>query len=356
MPAMGTGLPEHDGTCNDATIAYYRRRAEGGVGMITIEASLVSPDAYGVGPELRLHGEEYIPGLRRLVEALRPVRDPDRDPALAPGPADPARRADRAVARAALLPDADPARAHARGDPHARRLLRALGLGLAAGRLRLRRGPRRALLPPVRVHLAALEPPHRRVRRPAREPRPVPARDRGRDPRALRRGLSGHVPDQRGRGRRGRLRGRGRRRRLPDARGGGRVRDQRLGGQLVRAPPDDRPDVPSARLPRPARGHDQAGRERPRDRGRQARRRGPGGEDPRRRRCRPDRDRPCAHRRSRPAEEVAGGKARRDPPLHRLQRLRRPRREREAGPVRRQPRGRSRGRLGASCRRRRRAA
>ena len=83
MPAMGTGLPEHDGTCNDATIAYYRRRAEGGVGMITIEASLVSPDAYGVGPELRLHGEEYIPGLRRLVEALRPVRDPDRDPALA---------------------------------------------------------------------------------------------------------------------------------------------------------------------------------------------------------------------------------------------------------------------------------
>jgi 2,4-dienoyl-CoA reductase-like NADH-dependent reductase (Old Yellow Enzyme family)/thioredoxin reductase len=72
MPAMGTGLPEHDGTCNDATIAYYRRRAEGGVGMITLEASLVSPDAYGVGPELRLHGEEFVPGLRRLVEALRP--------------------------------------------------------------------------------------------------------------------------------------------------------------------------------------------------------------------------------------------------------------------------------------------
>jgi 2,4-dienoyl-CoA reductase-like NADH-dependent reductase (Old Yellow Enzyme family)/thioredoxin reductase len=71
MPAMGTGLPEHDGTCNDATIAYYRRRAEGGVGMITLEASLVSPDAYGVGPELRLHGEEFVPGLRRLVDELR---------------------------------------------------------------------------------------------------------------------------------------------------------------------------------------------------------------------------------------------------------------------------------------------
>jgi 2,4-dienoyl-CoA reductase-like NADH-dependent reductase (Old Yellow Enzyme family)/thioredoxin reductase len=72
MPAMGTGLPEHDGTCNEATVAYYRRRAEGGVGMITIEASLVSPDAYGVGPELRLHGEEFVPGLTGLVDALRP--------------------------------------------------------------------------------------------------------------------------------------------------------------------------------------------------------------------------------------------------------------------------------------------
>ena len=76
MPAMGTGLPEHDGTCNEATIAYYRRRAEGGVGMLTIEASLVSPDAYGVGPELRLHGEEFIPGLRSLADALRPYGIP----------------------------------------------------------------------------------------------------------------------------------------------------------------------------------------------------------------------------------------------------------------------------------------
>lgn len=76
MPAMGTGLPEHDGTCNDATIAYYRRRAEGGAGMITVEASLVSPDAYGVGPELRLHGAAFVPGLRRLVDALHPFEIP----------------------------------------------------------------------------------------------------------------------------------------------------------------------------------------------------------------------------------------------------------------------------------------
>jgi 2,4-dienoyl-CoA reductase-like NADH-dependent reductase (Old Yellow Enzyme family)/thioredoxin reductase len=76
MAPMGTGLPELDGTSNDRTIAYYRRRAEGGVGMMTLEASLISPDAHGVGPELRLHGEEFLPGLRRLVEALRPYEIP----------------------------------------------------------------------------------------------------------------------------------------------------------------------------------------------------------------------------------------------------------------------------------------
>jgi 2,4-dienoyl-CoA reductase (NADPH2) len=70
MPPMGTGLPDHEGFVTDETIAYYERRARGGVGMISLEASLVSPDAYGVGPELRLHDERYVPGLRRLVDAV----------------------------------------------------------------------------------------------------------------------------------------------------------------------------------------------------------------------------------------------------------------------------------------------
>jgi 2,4-dienoyl-CoA reductase-like NADH-dependent reductase (Old Yellow Enzyme family)/thioredoxin reductase len=70
MPPMGTGLPDHEGFVTDETIAYYRRRAQGGIGLISIEASLVSPDAYGVGPELRLHEEQYVPGLRRLADAV----------------------------------------------------------------------------------------------------------------------------------------------------------------------------------------------------------------------------------------------------------------------------------------------
>jgi 2,4-dienoyl-CoA reductase-like NADH-dependent reductase (Old Yellow Enzyme family)/thioredoxin reductase len=71
MPPMGTGLPDHDGHVTDETIAYYRRRAQGGVGLISVEASLVSPDAYGVGPEIRLHDEAAIPGLTRLAEAIQ---------------------------------------------------------------------------------------------------------------------------------------------------------------------------------------------------------------------------------------------------------------------------------------------
>jgi 2,4-dienoyl-CoA reductase-like NADH-dependent reductase (Old Yellow Enzyme family)/thioredoxin reductase len=71
MPAMGTGLPDHDGYVTEETIAYYERRARGGVGLMVLEASLVSPDAYGVGPELRLHDERYVPGLSRLAQAVQ---------------------------------------------------------------------------------------------------------------------------------------------------------------------------------------------------------------------------------------------------------------------------------------------
>ena len=229
MPAMGTGLPEHDGTCNDATIAYYRRRAEGGVGMITIEASLVSPDAYGVGPELRLHGEEYIPACGGW--SRRCARTGSRSGSSSGTRAGRPCSASRSRRRRCRSP---PGR-RCRTSSRARRSTRSststpLGVGLAAGRLRLRRDPRRALLPPVRVHLAALEPPHRRVRRPAREPRALPARDRAaRSASAAATTIPVMYRISGAEGADGWLRGRGRRGRLPDARGRGRVRDQRLG-------------------------------------------------------------------------------------------------------------------------------
>jgi 2,4-dienoyl-CoA reductase-like NADH-dependent reductase (Old Yellow Enzyme family)/thioredoxin reductase len=69
MPPMGTGL-DVDGRMSDAAIAYYRRRASGGVAAVTVEALLVDPATRGAEP--RIDDDTYIPGLRRLVDALMP--------------------------------------------------------------------------------------------------------------------------------------------------------------------------------------------------------------------------------------------------------------------------------------------
>ncbi len=70
MAPMGSCQSDADGFVTEQTIAYYRRRAEGGVGTITVEAALVTPDSHGHEP--RLHGPEHVPGMRRIVEAVRP--------------------------------------------------------------------------------------------------------------------------------------------------------------------------------------------------------------------------------------------------------------------------------------------
>src|SRR6478752_10098632 len=68
MAPMGTCLDE-SGHITDETIAYYVRRAAGGVGTITVEGCLVSAET--VGPEPKICGPEYLPGLKRLVTALK---------------------------------------------------------------------------------------------------------------------------------------------------------------------------------------------------------------------------------------------------------------------------------------------
>jgi len=71
MLPMGSGLPGEEGFANDETIAYYRRRAQGGIGMVTVEASLIGPGPSAIGPELRLHDDVFIPDLTRLVAAVK---------------------------------------------------------------------------------------------------------------------------------------------------------------------------------------------------------------------------------------------------------------------------------------------
>jgi 2,4-dienoyl-CoA reductase-like NADH-dependent reductase (Old Yellow Enzyme family) len=70
LPPMTTRLADDEGNVTDALIAYYRARALGGVGLITVEMS--SPEQVGRhrARELKILSDEALPGLRRLVDAV----------------------------------------------------------------------------------------------------------------------------------------------------------------------------------------------------------------------------------------------------------------------------------------------
>lgn len=70
MPPMTTRLADPEGHVTDALIAYYRARALGGVGLITVEMG--SPERAGRHRfrELGLYDDRFLPGLERLVAVL----------------------------------------------------------------------------------------------------------------------------------------------------------------------------------------------------------------------------------------------------------------------------------------------
>ena len=70
LPSMTTRTADFDGHVTDATIAYFRARAEGGVGLVTIEMS--SPEKVGRHRyyELGMYDDRFLPGLARLAEAI----------------------------------------------------------------------------------------------------------------------------------------------------------------------------------------------------------------------------------------------------------------------------------------------
>lgn len=74
MPPMGMGFCHEDGTVSDRVVNYYVRRAESGVAMIVVENCIIDPDVLGVGPELNLYEDRFIPGLARLAEAIKKPR------------------------------------------------------------------------------------------------------------------------------------------------------------------------------------------------------------------------------------------------------------------------------------------
>lgn len=71
MPALGSFLTEERGYVGQMLINYYRRRAQGGVGLLIVEASAVSADGFVSSRQLCNYDDSYLPGLTDLASAIK---------------------------------------------------------------------------------------------------------------------------------------------------------------------------------------------------------------------------------------------------------------------------------------------
>ena len=69
MPSMVRNYADGKGYVTDRYVAHIDRIAQGGVGMMVLEASFIRPDGKGFAHELGIHTDKTIPGLARLVRA-----------------------------------------------------------------------------------------------------------------------------------------------------------------------------------------------------------------------------------------------------------------------------------------------
>lgn len=70
MAPMATNLGNEDATPSEKTIAYYRERALGGIGLITVEATSVHPTAKGMARQHGLYDDASIPAWKKLTDAV----------------------------------------------------------------------------------------------------------------------------------------------------------------------------------------------------------------------------------------------------------------------------------------------
>lgn len=73
VPAMVTRLSSDDGLVNEQIIERYRRFAEGGAGLIVVEAASIHGGKSG--PLLRISDDEFVPGMARLTAACHDSGD-----------------------------------------------------------------------------------------------------------------------------------------------------------------------------------------------------------------------------------------------------------------------------------------
>lgn len=69
VPPMGNNFANADGTMSNQSVEYYRERAKGGFGLITIEATVVHKGAKGGPRKPCLYDDTTIDSFRRVVEA-----------------------------------------------------------------------------------------------------------------------------------------------------------------------------------------------------------------------------------------------------------------------------------------------
>jgi 2,4-dienoyl-CoA reductase-like NADH-dependent reductase (Old Yellow Enzyme family)/thioredoxin reductase len=70
MTTMKLGYGTKEGEVTDRHIAFYVRRAQGGVGLMTTEPMYVQSNGQELPTQLGVHTDAAVPGLRRLTEAV----------------------------------------------------------------------------------------------------------------------------------------------------------------------------------------------------------------------------------------------------------------------------------------------
>lgn len=66
---MGNNFANTDGSMSEQSAAYYRERAKGGFGLITIEATVVHKGAKGGPRKPCLYDDSTIESFRKVVDA-----------------------------------------------------------------------------------------------------------------------------------------------------------------------------------------------------------------------------------------------------------------------------------------------
>jgi len=70
MPPMGTSLGNPDATVSEALLAYIRRQARGGAGLIITEITAVHPSGIVWESQLGAYDDRFIPGLKNLADVV----------------------------------------------------------------------------------------------------------------------------------------------------------------------------------------------------------------------------------------------------------------------------------------------